>query len=69
MIVARAPYRLPLGGGGTDLPWYAERHGGYVLAAALDLYVHVGVRRIPVASVGHADDLLTLGGPPFVQRG
>jgi D-glycero-alpha-D-manno-heptose-7-phosphate kinase len=44
MILVRAPYRLPLGGGGTDLPWFADRFGGFVLTAALDLFVHVMVR-------------------------
>ena len=30
MIVSRAPVRFSLGGGGTDLPAYSERFGGYV---------------------------------------
>ncbi|MGC4121962.1 MAG: hypothetical protein QM765_46760 [Myxococcales bacterium] len=41
MIVSRAPVRLSLGGGGTDLPAYAEAHGGFVLSAAIDKYVYV----------------------------
>jgi len=41
MIVARAPLRIPLGGGGTDFPGYYTRHGGYLLGFALDKYVHV----------------------------
>jgi len=45
MIVARAPLRLPLGGGGTDLPSYYRRNGGFILAAAVDKYVYVSANR------------------------
>ncbi|MBK6516913.1 MAG: sugar kinase [Polyangiaceae bacterium] len=41
MIVSRAPVRFSLGGGGTDLPAYASRFGGFVVSAAIDKYVHV----------------------------
>jgi D-glycero-alpha-D-manno-heptose-7-phosphate kinase len=45
MIVSRAPVRFSLGGGGTDLPSYAREHGGFVVAAAVDKYIHVCVAR------------------------
>lgn len=45
MILARAPLRIALGGGGTDLPSYYSRHGGFVLSAAIDKYVYVCVNR------------------------
>ena len=41
MIVSRAPVRFSLGGGGTDLPAYAKRFGGFVVAAAIDKYLYV----------------------------
>jgi D-glycero-alpha-D-manno-heptose-7-phosphate kinase len=41
MIVSRAPFRFSLGGGGTDLPSYASRFGGFVVSAAIDHYVYV----------------------------
>ena len=40
MILARAPLRIPLGGGGTDFPSYYKKFGGMVLGFALDRYVH-----------------------------
>jgi D-glycero-alpha-D-manno-heptose-7-phosphate kinase len=45
LIVARAPLRLPLGGGGTDLPSYYETYGGFFVSAAIDKYVYVSVNR------------------------
>lgn len=41
MIVSRAPVRFSLGGGGTDLPSYYARFGGYVVSAAIDSYVYI----------------------------
>ncbi|MBS1855196.1 MAG: galactokinase [Acidobacteria bacterium] len=41
MIIARAPLRISLGGGGTDLPSYYRDHGGFVLSAAIDKYVYI----------------------------
>ena len=52
MIVARAPHRIPLGGGGTDLPSYYEHHGGFIISAGIDKYVYIYVNR-PAA-----DDLI-----------
>jgi len=41
MIVSRAPVRFSLGGGGTDLPAYSSRFGGYLVSAAIDKYIYV----------------------------
>ncbi len=43
MIIVRSPLRVSLGGGGTDLPSYYRKHGGFVLAAAIDKYVYITV--------------------------
>ena len=40
MIITRSPLRISLGGGGTDLPSYYERHGGFLVAAAIDKYIY-----------------------------
>ena len=45
MILARAPLRAPLGGGGTDLPSYYSRYGGFILSAAINKYVYICVNR------------------------
>lgn len=52
MIFSRAPLRLSLGGGGTDLPSYYREHGGFLVAAGIDKYVYIYANR-PAA-----DDLL-----------
>lgn len=41
MIIARSPMRISLGGGGTDLPSYYSRFGGFFISAAIDRYVYV----------------------------
>jgi D-glycero-alpha-D-manno-heptose-7-phosphate kinase len=41
MIIARSPLRISLGGGGTDLPSFYKKYGGFLIAAAIDKYVYV----------------------------
>ena len=45
MIITRAPLRITLGGGGTDLPSYYEEFGGFVLSAAISKYVFIAINR------------------------
>jgi D-glycero-alpha-D-manno-heptose-7-phosphate kinase len=45
MIITRSPLRITLGGGGTDLPSYYRRDGGFLIAAAIDKYVYVTAMR------------------------
>jgi D-glycero-alpha-D-manno-heptose-7-phosphate kinase len=45
MIIARAPFRITLGGGGTDLPFYCSKFGGSLLAAAINKYVYIIVEK------------------------
>ncbi len=43
MIITRSPLRISLGGGGTDLPSYYRKHGGFLIAAAINKYVYLTV--------------------------
>ena len=45
MIISRTPVRIPLGGGGTDLPAYYEKYEGSVLTAAVSKYVYIVVKQ------------------------
>ncbi len=45
MIITRTPFRITLGGGGTDLPSYYTRYGGFIFAAAIDQYMFIHVNR------------------------
>jgi D-glycero-alpha-D-manno-heptose-7-phosphate kinase len=45
MIITRSPLRISLGGGGTDLPSYYEKHTGFLIAAAIDKYVYITLHR------------------------
>jgi D-glycero-alpha-D-manno-heptose-7-phosphate kinase len=52
MIITRTPFRITLGGGGTDLPSYYEKYGGFIFSAGLNKYMFVDVNR------PSADDLI-----------
>lgn len=54
MIITRAPFRIPLGGGGTDLPSYYSKYGGKLISVAIDKYVVTTLNQ-PVT-----DDLIRL---------
>jgi D-glycero-alpha-D-manno-heptose-7-phosphate kinase len=41
MIISRAPVRITLGGGGTDLASYYSQFGGFLIAGAINKYVYV----------------------------
>ena len=43
MIITRTPLRISIGGGGTDLPSYYERFGGFVISAAINKHIYVGI--------------------------
>jgi D-glycero-alpha-D-manno-heptose-7-phosphate kinase len=45
MIITRTPLRISIGGGGTDLPSYYERFGGFVMSAAINRYVYITLHR------------------------
>ena len=50
VIVTRTPFRVTLGGGGTDLPSYYSQHGGFIFAMGLDKYMYVIVNRPTVGA-------------------
>jgi D-glycero-alpha-D-manno-heptose-7-phosphate kinase len=43
VLITRTPLRISLGGGGTDLPSYYREFGGYVISAAINRYVYIGI--------------------------
>jgi D-glycero-alpha-D-manno-heptose-7-phosphate kinase len=43
VIITRTPFRVTLGGGGTDLPSYYEKHGGFVFAMGIDKFMYIMV--------------------------
>ena len=45
MIISRSPLRITLGGGGTDLPSYYKKNGGFIISAAINKYVYVTITR------------------------
>lgn len=51
MIITRTPARITFGGGGTDLPSYYSRYGGFVIAAAIDKYIYMNLHDIFVDKI------------------
>lgn len=45
MIITKTPLRIPLGGGGTDLPEFYSRFGGHLVTATINRHIFVMVQR------------------------
>jgi D-glycero-alpha-D-manno-heptose-7-phosphate kinase len=46
MIISKAPLRITLGGGGTDLRSYYSKHGGFWISAAVDKYIYISIHDV-----------------------
>jgi D-glycero-alpha-D-manno-heptose-7-phosphate kinase len=51
IVITRAPVRISLGGGGTDLPSYYERYGGLTISATISYYVYTILSPSPVRGI------------------
>ena len=45
VIFSRVPFRLSLGGGSTDMPSYYGKHGGFIFAAAIKMYMDIFIKK------------------------
>ena len=45
MLVSRTPFRITLGGGGTDLPSYYKDYGGFIFSFCLSKYMYLCINR------------------------
>ena len=45
MIISKTPLRISIGGGGTDLPEFYEKMGGFFVSAAITKYIYVVVHK------------------------
>ena len=43
MLISSTPLRISLGGGGTDLPFYYQKYGGFILGTAIQKFIHITV--------------------------
>ena len=51
MIITRTPLRIPVAGGGTDLPGFYEKHGSFFISAAIDYYTYIAVKKRPIQGI------------------
>lgn len=47
MIITKAPFRLPIGGGGTDLPFFYSKYGGQLITAGINKYNYIILEERP----------------------
>lgn len=68
MIITRTPFRITLGGGGTDLPSYFSEYGGFIFSVTIDKYMYINlntpivddlirVKYSKFEEVSHVDDV------------
>lgn len=43
MLITRTPLRISIGGGGSDLPSFYEKFGGFFISAAIDKYIYISI--------------------------
>ncbi len=45
MITIKSPLRITFGGGGTDLPSFYNRNGGFLISASINKYIYINLYR------------------------
>ncbi|MDO8659052.1 MAG: galactokinase [Candidatus Parcubacteria bacterium] len=51
MIITKTPLRIPIAGGGTDLPGYYKKFGSFFISAAIDQYIYIVLKRRPIQGI------------------
>jgi D-glycero-alpha-D-manno-heptose-7-phosphate kinase len=74
MIITRAPVRISLAGGGTDLEAYYNRYGGMVISTTIDKYFYVFINadrrdNIQITSSDYRTFYRTQPGEPGLWEG
>ena len=60
MIITRTPFRITLGGGGTDLPAYYSKYGGFIFAAAIDKFMFININ-VPIVDKSGEGQIFAVG--------
>lgn len=56
MIITKTPLRIPIAGGGTDLPGFYQKYGSFFISAAIDYYSYIIIKKRPIMGIrlGHS---------------
>jgi len=72
LLITRTPLRITLGGGGTDIPEFYEKHGGFWINTTIDKYIYVALKRrfekalrVAYSQVEEVDDPRNIQHPIF----
>lgn len=73
IIRSKAPLRIGLAGGGTDLENYSDRYGGAILNATISMYAYATIQprddgRIILHAVDRGIDLNTASSPEIISK-
>jgi len=70
VIITKTPFRISLGGGGTDIPEFYWEHGGSWISAAIDKFVYVAIKprfekqiRLAYSKIELVDNLVEIEHP------
>ncbi|MDP3710327.1 MAG: galactokinase [bacterium] len=44
IILSKTPFRLPLGGGSTDMPSYYEKYSGFIFSVTINMYMDIFIK-------------------------
>lgn len=45
MIVSRTPFRISFCGGGSDMPYFFEKHGGCTISTTINKYIYLSISK------------------------
>ena len=45
IVTTKTPLRISFSGGGTDMPYFYEKHGGITISSSIDKFIYVTIKK------------------------